>query len=145
MTSLAILILIKKNNSFKVSISNYRPFTYQRAEAAIKCVLLKKVFLKNSSKFSGKHLCQSLLLKKRLWYWGFPVNFAKFLKMNSCFFLKVKKHLRWLLLFIDGAIPLRNFEFPKKGVSLLTKYFFSRNFQSFKFFQERVSCVKNGT
>ena len=108
-------------------------------------VFCKKGVLRNIATFTGKHLCQSLLLKKRLWYWCFPVNFANFLKMNSCFFLEVKKHLRWLLLFIDGAIPLRNFEFPKKGVSLLTKYFFSRNFQSFKFFHERMSCVKNGT
>ena len=56
---------------------------------------------KNSAKFIGKHLCQSLLFnrvagglffnnvtdlrpvtlfKKRLWYRYFPVNFAKFLR-----------------------------------------------------------------
>ena len=38
--------------------------------------------LRNFAKFTGKHLCQSLrpatLLKKRLWYRCFPVNFAKF-------------------------------------------------------------------
>ena len=51
-------------------------------------VLLKNV-LKNFAKFTGKPLCQSLffnkvaglrpatLLKKRLWYRCFPVNFAK--------------------------------------------------------------------
>ena len=48
--------------------------------------------LKNLTKFTGKHLCQSLffnkvaglrpatLLKKRLWHRCFPVNFAKFLR-----------------------------------------------------------------
>ena len=51
-----------------------------------------RVVLKNSTKFTGKHLCQSFLfnnvaamrpatlLKKRLWHWYFPVNFAKFLR-----------------------------------------------------------------
>ena len=50
-----------------------------------KCVLI------NYAKFTGKHLCQSLflnkvqappatLLKKRLWYRCFPVNFAKFVE-----------------------------------------------------------------
>ena len=50
-----------------------------------------EVFLDISTKFIGKHLCQSLffnkvaglrpatLLKERLWHRCFPVNFAKFL------------------------------------------------------------------
>ena len=49
---------------------------------------VKKVVLRNFPKFTGKHLCQSLfliklqaalatLLKKRLWYMCFSVNFAK--------------------------------------------------------------------
>ena len=53
---------------------------------------MKKGVLKNFSKFTGKHLCQSLflnkvaglraatLLKKRLWHRCFSVNFAKFLR-----------------------------------------------------------------
>ena len=53
---------------------------------------MKKGVLKNYTKFTGKHLCQSLifnkveglrpatLLKKRLSHRCFPVNFAKFLK-----------------------------------------------------------------
>ena len=48
--------------------------------------------LKTFTKFTGKHLCQSLffnkaaglrpatLLKKRLWHRCFPVNFVKFLR-----------------------------------------------------------------
>ena len=51
---------------------------------------LQKVVLKNFEKFTGKHLCQSLLFnkvvglkpvtlfKKRLWHKCFTVNFAKF-------------------------------------------------------------------
>ena len=101
-------------------------------------VFCKKVVLRNFAKFTGKHLCQSLffikveglgpatLLKKRLWYRCFFVNFAKFLRTTFLI-----EHLRWLLLFIDGAIPLRNFEFRKKNVPLLTKDFFSQSFQSF--------------
>ena len=49
-------------------------------------VLCKKGALRNFTKFTRKHLCQSLslrpatLLKKRLSHWCFPVNFAKFLR-----------------------------------------------------------------
>ena len=53
---------------------------------------MEKGVLRNFAKFSGKHLCQSLffnvaslrpatLLKKRLWYWCFLVNFANFLRI----------------------------------------------------------------
>ena len=53
---------------------------------------VKKGYLRNFAKFTGKHLCQSLffnkvagprlatLFKKRLWYRRFPVSFAKFLR-----------------------------------------------------------------
>ena len=55
-------------------------------------VFCKKGVLKDFTKFTEKHLCQSLflskvaglrpvtLLKKRLWHRYFPANFAKFLK-----------------------------------------------------------------
>ena len=54
-------------------------------------VFCKEGILINFSKFTGKHLCQSLflnkvaglrpatLLKKRLWHRCFPMNFVKFL------------------------------------------------------------------
>ena len=50
-----------------------------------------KGVLKNFTKFTGKHLCQSLfsglmpaaLLKERPWHRCFPVNFATFLKTPS--------------------------------------------------------------
>ena len=65
----------------------------------------KKDVLRNFTKFTGKHLCQSLflnkvaglrsaiLLKKRLWHRCFPVKFAKFLRTTF-----LTEHLRWLLL-----------------------------------------------
>ena len=55
-------------------------------------VFCEKGVLRNFTKFTGKHLCQSLffdkvtglrpvtLLKKRLWHRCFPVNFVKFLR-----------------------------------------------------------------
>ena len=48
-----------------------------------------KGVLRNSTKFTGKHLCQSLFFKVA----GLPVNFVKFLR--TPFFVK---HLWWLLL-----------------------------------------------
>ena len=68
-------------------------------------VFCKKGVPENFTKFTGKHLCQSfffnkvtgvmsaILLKKRLWYRCFPVNFVKFLR--TPFFIE---HLWWLLL-----------------------------------------------
>ena len=53
---------------------------------------IKKGFLKNIAKFTGKHLCQSqpaTLLKKKLWYRCFPMNFRNFLRIP--FF---REHLR---------------------------------------------------
>ena len=60
------------------------------------------VFSRTFIKFTGKHLCQSLLLnkvrpatllKKRLWHRCFLVNFVKFLRT-----LFLTEHLWWLLL-----------------------------------------------
>ena len=69
------------------------------------CSIQKGVY-KNFAKFAGKHLCQRLffhevaglgpaaLLKKRLWHWCFPVNFAKFLRTT---FLK---ELLWAIALV---------------------------------------------
>ena len=82
---------------FRLHQSNFRS---GRAD-----VFCKKSVLRSSTKFTGKHLCQSLffnnvaglrpatLLKKRLWHRCFPVNFLKFLR--TLFFTE---HLWWLLL-----------------------------------------------
>ena len=66
-------------------------------------VFRRKGALRNSAKFTGKHLCQSLFfskivkrrkkLKKKLWHRCFPLNFAKFLRTSF-----LTEHLRWLLL-----------------------------------------------
>ena len=66
-------------------------------------VFYDKSVLKNFSKFTGKHLCQSpffnkvaglrpaTLFKKRIWQRCFPVNFAKILRTpfspGDCFYL----------------------------------------------------------
>ena len=67
--------------------------------------MIQSDVLRNSAKFTGKHLCQSLffnevaglwpptLLKKKLWHRCFPVNFVKFLR--TPFHIE---HLLWLLL-----------------------------------------------
>ena len=69
---------------FEIKILGYRS-SHQRCS-------MKKGVLRNFTKFTGKHLCQSLffnkvaalrpatLLKKRLWHRCFPVNFVKFLR-----------------------------------------------------------------
>ena len=65
----------------------------------------EKVVFRNFARFTGKHLCQSLLfdkvaclrritlLKKRLWHRCFPVNLAKFLRtpLDDCFFIEILK------------------------------------------------------
>ena len=68
-------------------------------------VLCKKGVLRSFAKFTGKHLCQSLLfnkvadlrpvtlLEKRLWHRCFPVNFVWFLRTPL-----FTEHLWWLLL-----------------------------------------------
>ena len=130
--------IIKKENS--TNTSSFDPFSL---DANLKNLLYQKqsprIFL---SKMCSKKFCQihrktpvpESLFLKRPWCRCFPVNFTKFLRTSFLI-----EHLWWLLLFIDGAIPLRNF---KKNVPLLTRDFFSQSFQSCKFFHERVSCVK---
>ena len=70
------------------------------SDAANGGVLLEKVLLETSQKFTGKQLCQGLflnkvvgprpatLLKKRHWHICFSVNFSKFLTtpflQNTC-------------------------------------------------------------
>ena len=94
-TSSWFLLLFQKQYSEKrYFLSEHLDFQKQPPE-----VFRKKGVLRNFTKFTGKHLCQShffnkvvglrpttllkkrlLALKKRLWHNCFPVNFAKFLK-----------------------------------------------------------------
>ena len=71
----------------------------------------KKDAPENSTKYTGKHFCQSLffnkvaglkpatLLKERLWHRRFPVNFGKFVRKS--FFTE---HLWWLLLQLGEVV-----------------------------------------
>ena len=73
-------------------------------------VFYKRSVLRYFTKFTGKHLCQSLffnkvaglrpatLLKKRLCYRCFPVNFVKLLRT-----LFLQKTSGWLLLCFEHA------------------------------------------
>ena len=102
-------------------------------------VFCKKGVLRNLQ-ISLENTWASLFFNKvaglRLWYRCFPVNFAKFLRTPFLI-----EHLLWLLLLIDGAIPLHNLNFEK----IYCEDFFSQSFQSCTFFHESVNCVKNGT
>ena len=71
----------------------YRKRTVKNKSSHQRCSL-KKVVLRNLTKFTGKHLCQGLffdkvaglrpatLLKKRRWRRCFPVKSAKFLRTH---------------------------------------------------------------
>ena len=81
-------------------------------------VFYKKNVLRNFTKFAGKHLCQSLfinkvaglrpatLLKKRLWYRCFPVNFVKLLRTSL-----LQSTSGRLLLCFEHAQIFHNFTF----------------------------------
>ena len=64
-------------------------------------MLLKKDVLRNFAKFTGKHLCQSLFIKKETLAHMFSCQFRNISK-NTFYY----KQLRWLLLcltdFADG-------------------------------------------
>ena len=94
-------------SSFQVRINILSVGNHQRCS-------MKNGIFRNLTKFTGKHLCQSLLfnkvaglkpatlLKKRLCHRCFPVNFMKFLRTP---FLQNTSGL--LLLFLKrGGIPL---------------------------------------
>ena len=71
--------------------------TYLMCRSSRPEVFSRKSVLRNFAKFTGKYPCLCLraatLLKKRLWYRCFPVNFAILLRTPS-----FTEHLRWLLL-----------------------------------------------
>ena len=99
-------------------------------------VFFKKCVLKNLTKRTGKHLCQSVfnnvarlmpatLLKKRLWHSCFPVNFPNFLRTH--FFTEHS----WVTasdshnpLIILGAAILKNTFFVGSSLVLLLKSYF---------------------
>ena len=79
--------------------------------------------LRNFTKFTGKHVCQSLffnkvaglgpptLLKKKLWHIRVPVNFVKFLRTPF-----YTEYLWWLLLYEVSSFSISAaFLFPQIG------------------------------
>ena len=120
-------------------------------------VFCRKGVLRNFGKFTGKHLCQSLLfnkvaglrtvtlLKTRFWYRCFPVNFSKFLKTPS-----VTEHLRWLLL----KTPVNQLIFREELVELqlyysrtfsqeVFKHMCFKHFKARKYYYGRTSANEN--
>ena len=75
--------------SISINICNECSFINSRPE-----VFCKKGVLRNFRKLTGKHLCQGLFFKKRLWQKCFSVNFVKFLRT-----LFLTEDLWWLLVF----------------------------------------------
>ena len=88
---------------------------------------IKEGVLRNFTKFTGKHLCQSLffnkvadlrprpstLLNKRLWHRCFPVNFVKFLRTpflqntsGGCFWILIKTSFWVDVLVADYIVNL---------------------------------------
>ena len=92
---------------------------------------MKKDVLRNFTKFTGKHLCQSLrpatLLKKRLWQRYFPVNFAKFLRtpflQNTSGWLLLNLSLTGWFSEADVAVPI-----------IFSKYVFLKTLQYWSLF-----------
>ena len=125
-------------------------------------VFCKKGVLRNLTKFTWKHLCQSLsfqrlklatLLKKRLWHRCFPVNFAKLLGTpffqnisSSCFCNKIWLWGRWnnsiktkMVLFLSRVFLITN---VLKVVYLLSKMRLSITVGLFLQFSERFWSSK---
>ena len=83
------LLLLSTLRNFSRKTELPRKFT----EAVARSCSVKNVFLKSFAKFTGKHLCHSLLfnkvagprpanlLNKRLQHRYFPLNFGKFLRL----------------------------------------------------------------
>ena len=79
--------------------------TYRHFLCSYTCFFQKQI---NFEKFTGKHLCQSpaTLLKKKLWYRCFPVNFAIFLRIllflhntsSDCFCIFSPSSLHYFLM-----------------------------------------------
>ena len=63
-------------------------------------VFHKKDLLEWSAKFTGKHLCRTLFLKKRLRHRCFPVNFVKILRTPF-----LQNTSEWLLTNLDSRAP----------------------------------------
>ena len=98
------LMLKLRKCSLQILINLYRSITFRGSRPDMSS---KKGVLTSFTKFTGKHLCQSLffnknavlspatLLKKKLWHRCFPANSVKFIKTPF-----YKEHLLWLFLIL---------------------------------------------
>ena len=114
--NIARIIFLQKKSILRASHFQFVAFRSGRPK-----VFCKKGALSNFSKFTRKHLCQTLfvnnvarpatLLKKRLLHRCFPVNFEKFIR--TPFFIE---HLWWLLLHVSFYIEDKIYSgFNSKG------------------------------
>ena len=91
---------------------------------------MKKGVLRNFTKFTGKHLCQTLFFskvagcnffKKRFWHKCFPVNFVKFLRkpyLQNTSERLTSRSSRLQMLFKLGVLEAL---FKKLGIATLLK------------------------
>ena len=120
-------------------------------------VFCRESVLRSFEKFTGKHLCESLLfnkaaglrtvtlLKKRFWYRCFPVNFSKFLKTPS-----IAEHLRWLILkipvnqpiFMEELVDLQLY-YSRTFSQGVFKHMCFRHFKARKYYHGRTSANEN--
>ena len=93
------------NKKFHVSLVKFQVLLRKRESATC-----KKGVLTNFANFTGKHLCWSFFIKKRLQYRYFPVKFAKFIKTpilnNICERLFLKRSL--IILIYNSQSPYIN-------------------------------------
>ena len=121
-------------------------------EAVAQRCSVRKGVLRNFTKFTGKHLWQSLffnkvaglrpatLLKKRLWHRCFPVKFAKFLRTPF-----LTEHLQWLLLKAPNFISVARFCAVQNTSNYLEKAHLRKPFlQNSGCFQMSVTFLKKG-
>ena len=79
--STSFLVLVEGSNFFKSSYYRYNMWfqlirlPYSAQKQSQESVLKKRVLI-NFAKFTEKHLCWGLFIKKRLQHRHFPVNFA---------------------------------------------------------------------
>ena len=111
-----------RNNSKFITCAHYM------CRSSCQDVFCKKSVLKNFTKFTGKHLCQSLFfnkvaglrpetcnfIEKIIWHKIFPENFAKFPRTPF-----LTQHLWWLLLHVLDNISFffHNFDKQRKTSS----------------------------
>ena len=119
-----LLMILKTNRKVNVVIFyDMKKFIYSESLFNTLCrsshqsFSVRKDLLRNLTKFTGKHLCQSLffnkvaaatLLKKRLWHRCFPVNFEKFQRTPS-----LQNTSWWLLLSMHWCKSQTLQKFPQ--------------------------------